>query len=711
MNFLNPFFLFGLLAAAIPVVIHLINLRRPQKITFSTLSFFNELRKSTIRRIRIKQYMLMALRIMALLFLALALARPFLPPTLGGTTGSGEPKAIAIVIDNSPSMSRVGNQGPLMDQAKEVASRIIQNANSDDKFFIVTTNGGEVVQSSLINGSRALERVSEITAVNTGHYTRERFKAAYEQLQNAPLSQGIVYVVTDAQESQLADLRKFAKQNNERAQANPITVQPISLEPGKQQNIAVSSVELQSQMVSKGSPLTLSVQVENTGDAPAANQFVSLEVEGNLAGEYEVSLDTGESREFLFQVVPERTGSITGRVILEGDEIDYDNHHYFALRIPESRSLLLVNNNKGSSSFTSYLTPALEAAEKTNAQLTFQERQVPDVDQSQWSQYDAVVLDGLRQIPDYWFQDLQRYVQEGNGILFFPSEQGDIENYNRFFSLFNAGEFVDVRGEYGSFDSIGKMAELEEGHPVLEEVFEKKEDEKLKVDLSSLFYYFHYRDTSESGTLNILEASNGDPLLTEQQFGEGIIMISTFGTDPGWSNLPINPLFAPLYYRSTLYVSSSERAGLQKHWLGTPFVWENTFQSAKVTLEINESEYKPEVQRKTNGLRIIYKGTEWEPGILSVKTVKSMHKVAVNQHIMESRFATLTEGQWQNIFGNTLAINETIRAKSLSSDDLNEKLSATMFGKEIWNWFIWAAFLFLIIETVVSRLYKAEGIG
>ena len=84
MNFLNPLFLLGLLAVAVPVIIHLINLQRPQKVAFSTLSFFNELRKSTIRRIRIKQYLLLALRTLAIFFLALALARPFLPPTITG---------------------------------------------------------------------------------------------------------------------------------------------------------------------------------------------------------------------------------------------------------------------------------------------------------------------------------------------------------------------------------------------------------------------------------------------------------------------------------------------------------------------------------------------------------------------------------------------------------------------------------------------------
>jgi len=709
MNFLNPFFLFGLLAVAVPVIIHLINLRRPQKVSFSTLSFFNELRKSTIRRIRIKQYLLMALRALALLFLALALARPFLPPTLTGTSGSAEPKSVAILIDNSASMNRVGAQGPLIDQAKEVARRIIQNANSDDKFFIATTNFGSIMQDGLISGSRALNAVGEIEAQNTGHYTKEQFRLAYQQLQDAPQSQSIMYVISDGQRSQLSDLEDLSVGNDE--SSKPVSLQLINLEQDNQQNLAVSSISLKNQMISQGTPVTLGVEVENVGDAAAANQFVSLEVEGELSGQYEVSLQPGESKEFLFQVVPEKVGNVSGRIILEGDEINYDNRRYFVLHIPKTRSVLLVNNEEEESAFTSYLSPALEAARQTNAQLLFEERSVSEVEEASWSNYDAIVLDGLDEIPDYWQQDLQRYVQDGNGVLFFPSEQGEVRNYNQFLSLFNAGEFTNVVGEYGSFEPVVQMAELEEGHPVLDEVFNKKEDEDISVELSSLFYYFKYESAANSAALDILHAANGDPLLIEQQFGEGVLLVSTLGTDPGWSNLPVNPLFAPLFYRSVLYASSSERAGLQQHQLGDMFRWEGLSQSSNVRLALNESEYKPDVQRQPNGIRVTYNGREWRPGILSVEAGDEVYKIAVNQDIMESRFGTLTDQQWQEMLADNVNVNEMISAQQLSADDLEQKLSATMFGKEIWNWFIWIALFFLITETVVSRLYKAESIS
>jgi len=710
MNFLNPFFLFGLLAVALPVIIHLINLRRPQKVSFSTLSFFNELRKSTIRRIRIKQYLLMALRALAVLFLALALARPFLPPTLTGSVSSGEPKSVAILIDNSASMNRIGSSGPLIDQAKNVATRIIANAKSSDRFLIRTTNAGDGASSAFVNESRARELIQKVTALNTGHYTKERFKSAYEQLQDSPQSQAVIYVISDGQASQLQDLKDMNLQD-QGAQGKPVSLQLISLEEAKQQNIAVSSVSLKSQMLSQGAPVTLAVEVENVGETAVANQFVSLEVEGELSGQYETALEPGETQEFTFQVVPESTGDLNGRIIVEGDEVDYDNTRYFVIRIPEKRSILLVSNQQEQSSFTSYLKPALEAAQQTNAQLSFEKQSVTQADPANWGQYNAIVLDGIDAVPEYWFQELRSYVQGGGGVLFFPSEQGEIENYNKFFSLFNAGRFDDVVGEYGSFNAAVKMAELEEGHPVLDELFSKKEDERINVELPSLFYYYHYQQPSNAGALNLLEAANKDPLLSEQQFGEGVLMVSALGADPGWSNFPVNPLFAPLYYRSILYASSSENGGLQQHELSTPFIWEGVGQEPEVTLQINDSEYKPDVQQQAEGIRITYEAAEWQPGILTINAGQRNHKVAVNQDIMESRFGTLEGREWQNMFGEALMVSSIISADELSADSLDEKLNTAVFGKEIWNWFVWIALLLLITETLVTRLYKAESIS
>lgn len=709
MNFLNPFFLLGILAVAVPVIIHLINLRRPQKVKFSTLTFLNELKKSTIRKIRIKQYLLMALRALAVLFLALALARPFLPPTLTGSSGSDSAKAVGIIIDNSSSMERVGSRGPIIEQARQVAQTIVDGARQEDRFIVATTNG-EQNQVTLQSTLRAQESIEETETQKTGNFISETLALVYERLEQAPMDQAIIYLISDGQKSQLQKLESFDVE--QRTNAKQITFQLVELGNAKQQNLAISDIRLKSQMLSRGTPITLGVTLENTGEVETVNQYVSLEIRDRMSGQYQVELPPGESQEYLFEIVPDQTGDIPGRIIIDGDEVTFDNSRYFVLRIPETRSVLLLSEDKSASNdFRSYLNPALEAARKTNTQITFSEQTVEEVGQAELANYDVIVLDGLREVPEYWFNDLQRNVQNGKGLLFFPSEQGNVGNYNDFFQLFNAGAYRDIIGEYASFNTAGEFDDLVEGHPILDELFEKEGDEKISLDLPELFFYYRYEPPENTGSYTILQSRAGEALLTEQRFGEGNVLISAFGSDPGWTNFPVNPLFAPLYYRTVLYASSSEQGGLDQHVLGRPFEWEGPLQNQRVQIEKAEETVIPEVQGMTEGIQISYPAREWTPGIMTISAGDKKRLIAVNQDIMESYFDTLPYSDLDNLLSKYVTINSSIDASEISDNSLQERLNTASFGKEIWSWFVWIALLLLIAEMLVSKLYKAENMN
>lgn len=709
MNFLNPFFLLGALAVAIPVVIHLINLRRPKKLSFPTLAFFEELKKSTIRRIRIKQYLLLALRIAAIIMLALALARPLLTPSVGGASSADEPRVVAVLLDNSPSMGRIGSRGPFLDQAKQIARKIVEGAGSDDRFLITATNtSGSSMQ--LVPSARSLDLIDEIELSNTGNQIVQSVNLIRNQLQNTAINQAIIYLITDGQKSQLDNLETLG--NRQADESKQIGMQIIKIGSTNQPNIAISDIQLRSSMLSRGNPVTIQAEVQNFGNAGAANQFVSLEVGGRMVGQYEISLEPGASRQLLFEVVPEKVGDITGKVVIEGDEIAFDNERYFVISIPRMRSVLLVNEEKSDrSEFISYLQPALEAARRSNTQIEFERRQPGSVDQSSWLQHDVIILDGLREIPEYWFGDLQRYVQDGKGVLFFPSEQGDIRNYNKFLGLFNAGELTGIRGEYGSFKPVARLESLVEGHPVMEEMFVKKEGEdEIQVDLPELFFYYRFEPASSTGSFTILSSTTDDEILIEQRFGNGQVLVSTLGTDPGWSNFPVNALFAPLYYRAVLYASSSEQGGLSQHTLDSDFRWTGNIENRSVELRLGEVTYRPEVQTVPDGLRISYTGREWKPGILHINAGQEERKVAVNQHILESDFQTLNEQELENILDNSLTITGMLDANELSEQDLVDQVRSASIGREIWHLFIWTALLLLIAETLISKLYRAESI-
>ncbi|MFH5883112.1 BatA domain-containing protein [Halalkalibaculum sp. DA3122] len=708
MNFLNPFFLLGALSVAIPVVIHLINLRRPQKVSFSTLAFFEELQKSTIRKIRIKQYILLALRVLAVLMLALALARPLLSPTLGGASDANEPKLAVLLMDNSPSMNRIGAEGPFFEQAREVAKQVVEQSKSDDRFIVTGTNHSEQ-GAQMVNGARALDLIEEISVTNTGNQINHAIEMVANQLKNSAMQHAVIYLITDAQKSQLDDLKEL--DDLQLDESRRVGLQIITLGASSQPNVAVADLELQSRMLSQGTPVTLQVEVRNYGDAGAANQFVSLEVEGRMVGQYEVNLDPGETRQLGFEIVPQNVGDIAGKVVIEGDEISYDNERYFVLRIPETRTVLLISDSEDEASeFVSYLRPALEAARRANTQIEFTRQQPEEVDQSTWLQNDVIILDGLEEIPEYWSEDLQRYVQNGKGLLFLPSEQGSIENYNRFLGLFNAGRFTGIRGEYASFKPVGRVAGLVEGHPILEGMFEKEEDEQIQVDLPELFYYYELEQASGTGTYTILSSTTEDEILVEQRFGDGRLLVSTLGADPGWSNFPVNALFAPIYFRSVLYASASEQGGLNSHELGSTFAWNGVLANPSVELSLNDFTYKPEVQNIPNGVSVQYTGREWNPGLLKISAGDQQRLVAVNQEVAESDFQSLSEEELENFSEIPVTITTVLNTNELSQDNLVAELQSAGMGREIWSWFIWAALALLVAETLISKLYRAESI-
>lgn len=133
MVFLNPAVLFGLLAASIPVVIHLLNLRKLKKIEFSTLAFLKELQKTKIRKIKLKQWILLALRILIILLLVAAFARPTIKSfSIGGTASAAKTSAV-IILDDTYSMSVVTDGGSYFNRANKQLNLCLMNFKKEMK--------------------------------------------------------------------------------------------------------------------------------------------------------------------------------------------------------------------------------------------------------------------------------------------------------------------------------------------------------------------------------------------------------------------------------------------------------------------------------------------------------------------------------------------------------------------------------------------------
>ena len=136
MIYQNPQILYALLALAIPIIIHLFNFRKHEKVYFSSIRFLEEIKTQNKKKRNIKNLLILLSRIFALLFLILAFAKPYIP----NENNSDEKNNIFIYIDNSFSMNAISEKGRLLDIAKNTANSIISSYPNTSNFHLLTNN-------------------------------------------------------------------------------------------------------------------------------------------------------------------------------------------------------------------------------------------------------------------------------------------------------------------------------------------------------------------------------------------------------------------------------------------------------------------------------------------------------------------------------------------------------------------------------------------
>jgi hypothetical protein len=704
MSFLNPFLFISLIAVTIPIVIHLINLRRPQKLAYSTVFFFKELQKSTIRNLKLKRLLLLLLRVMAVAFLAMALARPFIAPKFAGFSTAGTPVLFGIVIDNGPSMGQIDGKGPYIEQARDVARILVDQARNTDRFLIYTTHGENRFNERL-SPAQALMALDEIAVNNKGALTRSRFRELITRLSEDSEYRTALYWVTDARKTQVEALEGLDWPSRSMRERIPVLPVIIGEEPSP--NIAITGVDIPAQIISYDKPVGVNVEVTNFGTVPAVNQYVALEAEGRQSGQYEINLGPGQSQSYYFESVAGKTGDYRGRAILEGDPVSFDNIRYFSVRVPERRKVLLVTEQRTGSS-SSYIKPVLDAAEQTGAHIIASVIDLEAFASTEIDNYDAVILEGLAEIPDFLHGTLQRFVQNGKGLIVLPGTRSSTTSYNRFLNSFNAGRITGLRGDYGRFDEVARVDRLVEGHPVLDEIFDKKDEESISIDLPSLYYYQRVEAAGGGVSQVLLRSTLNDPLLIESRYGGGRFLLFAMGADPGWSNFSINPLFAPLFYRSVLYAAASEQGGKLEHTLGRSFDAILPLGNIDVQIASGQQVFRPEAVRTPQGIRLQYAAVEWEPGFYSIAGGETERLMAVNQNISESDFSTFSAADFENAIKEYVDVQNVIMSGRMTADELLATIQAAGFGSEVWIWFIIAALLCLIAESLITKMYKTE---
>lgn len=705
MTFLNPAALLALAAVTVPLFLHLFNLRQPQTVDFSSLAFVKELQESTVQRVRIKEWLLLALRMLAIACLVLAFSRPTLTGRFAGM-GASVPTTHVLVVDNSVSMTADGEGGSYFDQALEHARRILETVEEGDEVLVwPTVRSGPEGAQPVSNVGIASQRLDELEpTAGAAPLSRSVVRAATSATESGA-RQTVVYALSDLQSTALGDSVATKVPDGVRVQMVPVQTR-------QQSNVGILDVAVTSRIAEVGQPVDVEATLVNYG-AETLNEYVaSVYLEGERVAQATATLEPGLETTVSFTITPRTRGWLAGAVATEDDDFPPDDRRHFTLHVPEERRVLVV---RGEGQDTRYVDLAL-STEMIEDRIAFSRAAIDEtaLASAELGQYDTVLLVGPRSLSSGEVEALARYVDGGGGMLLFPSAQARPEDYNALFEALNAGTFRGFSGSIAGTQTVASFERVDLEHPLFEGVFsDDRRREETSVEQPEIFYAMNFRPSGRVGQ-SLIELSNGFPFLHEVRHGSGVGLVMAVAPTRDWSDLPVRGLFVPLLYRSVYYLSASTSVAGEQIIVGEQNELRIAGVSPEASLRLQGPdglEVAPE-QRTLFGTMLLQVGESLtEPGVYDVVSgTTRVRRVAVNLDPDESDLRTETpEGAAERLQAATGAPVQSVVAEG--REHLAETLRTQRAGTEIWNVFLLLALIFLLAEMLVASQWTPETVS
>lgn len=713
MTFLNPFILLGLAAAAIPILIHLLNKRKLRTIDFSTLAFLKELQKNTMRKITIRQWLLLLLRTLIIIFLVLAFSRP----ALEGSVGSFESQAstsFVIIIDNTASMAVQNDRGSYMMQAQAQARAVISMMKERDDASIIRLS--DVPSPTLDVLTREKAKLTSVVqgtepaalrrTIDDGIRTAERILRSSKNINKE------IYIITDGQLTTLSDNKNIPDQRKDewipRCKVFYTFIADRSFD-----NFAIGNIVIPPAIFIPGKPAALNVAVKNFGKTSLSSHLVSVTLGNSRVAQKNISLRAGETSTIEFSVTPQTSGFVSGFVETEDDNFTPDNKRYFSFYIPEQVRALVV---APSERYSHYITTAFSAASTGAAgtPIAVTTASPSQLTSSLISSHDVLILSGVTQLSESYGRLLNESYKSGKGILFFPSADTVNSRYD-YLQAFGIRGIRTVRMHNALPATIEK---IDFDFPVFQGMFESTA--KRVSDVESPDVSVSLAIERSASVQSIITLSNGNPMLWQSASKGGKLLGFSIPATDDWSTLPYKGLFVTLLYQSTLYLSSQinvhateteYRTGEQPSFSPSLFRFKepNNIASLKVfdpnSRELTMSMQRGPEQNSTPAGNFSVDGVTI-PGIYTIRSGNdTVFAFAANIPEAESDGTVATDEQRNALFAS-LGIPSGAVTPLPIGGTIKETILQSRYGLELWKYFLAVALLFAFTEMIVAREKK-----
>ena len=537
MSFLNPFLLFGSLALAIPILIHLVRREKSEIIPFSSLMFLLKVPKRSIRQQKIKNLLLMALRLLILALLVGAFARPYLTQPSKPVANANSNRGTVLLLDNSYSM-RYGNN---FDKMKTEAKKRIDGLRASDRMSIVAFNDSASLLSRPPSDKNALKAAVDTLEPSFGG-TRyyEAFTLADRVLSEFGGDQKQLVIISDFQRN------GWNRSSRESVIGTDVKMESVSLAVKDWNNVGIDSVSVDQTSFNRTYTGRLIVRVHNYSKDKPIEVPVSVSLNDKEVARKNVTISANSTALAEFTGFDLQVGVSKGRVRVEAeDPLKIDNEFLFAIDRREKLSILVVDGGKAKQSL--YLRQAFTSA--PDLEFAVNIMNVQAVTPEEIAKHEVVVVNDVPRLPDKVRDKMDELRKLGKGQLIILGESSEIGWWSNYAKLpVKPVQRIFVAKDRGR-PSVS-MTTYDRNHAIFGP-FAKS----TRMALNSAEFFAYTNMEAKPGAVVLAKYDDGTPVIVESGKDDHGMLVFNSTVDTKWNTLPYKPSFVPLFIQMMRYLS------------------------------------------------------------------------------------------------------------------------------------------------------------
>ena len=555
MLFENPWLLLGLAAAAIPVAIHLINRRKAPVRRFAAIDFILLSNKRLLRRMKLKHWLVLLLRVLLIAAIPFALARPYWVPEDALAALDESPMSMVIVLDDSSSMSYGVDGTSLFERARERAAELVQRLGRESSVGVVvaSTPARAILPELTFDRDSVLDQLSALAPTERTTDAAGALRLAEAMLASSTLPERRIVVLTDLQRSSWSGLARPWSLDT----PPPVDLLDVTPKDAPLANAGITDVQVERAIDVSPRHIRVKVEVAAFGAVPF-DDVVTLRVAGRaLKNSLQVEAWERATTSFLMKLDSKSVEA--GEATIPTDALPTDDRRVFTVDFLRTVPVLVVNGAPRSIPYRDevfFLEKALKTGGEAETRIQPLFMRADEVTPQQLERVDVVVLANVLELRSDVVPAIRAFVEGGGGLLITAGDNVT-PAYNVQFGDLLPMPVRAVKTEVKRSDKDAQVKALSVDkvdfeHPVLR-LFRNLADSSL---FSARFYSYLLLDGAVPGSVHVLASySNGAPLLVEKQVGAGRVIMLTTTIDRDWSDLAIRTSFLPLVQQLCLHLA------------------------------------------------------------------------------------------------------------------------------------------------------------